>query len=295
MNDVGIVVVTFNALPDVERCLESIREHEVVVVDHGSTDGTVALVRERFPEIRLVTAPNRGLSAGWNRGVSEMPNSRYYLILNADAWVGSNAVAKMVAFADAHPDVAVVGPRILNPDGTLQRSIRRFPTPWRLATEYLFLRQATGGRIVLFGAAWGAGLDHGATQEAEWVEGAAMLIRREAITEVGGADERFFLFSEEVDWCYRFKQAGWKTVFYPEAQVTHVGQASHGGRMVREIARSNLLYIEKHRGSRAAERCRRVMVLGIAIRAMFHRGEKRAANREALRWLRSGAASQLVG
>lgn len=292
--DVGVVVVTFNALPDIRRCLGSVRGYETVVVDHGSTDGTVEVVSTSFPEVRLVTAPNRGLSAGWNRGVRELPNARYYLILNADAWVSEDAIARLVEFADTHRDAAVVGPRIDNPDGTLQRSIRRFPTVWGLATEYLLLRRATGGRIVLFGASWGAGVDHSRTQEADWVEGAAMLIRREAIDDVGGADERFFLFSEEVDWCYRFRRAGWKTIFYPDARVTHVGEASHGGLMVQEIARSNLLYISKHHGRRAAEVSRRIMVAGIAIRALLHRGPKRGANRAALRWLRSGSASELL-
>jgi len=293
-SDVGVVVVTYNALPDIERCLESLRGYDVVVVDHGSTDGTVELVRERFPGLRLVVAPNRGLAAGWNRGLLELPNRRYYLILNADTWVDEDTVERLTEFADAHPEAAVVGPRISNPDGTLQRSIRRFPTPWDLVTEYLFLRRATGGRIVFFGSSAGAGLDHNRIQEADWVEGAAMLIRGEAIDDAGNADETFFLFSEEVDWCHRFRLAGWKTMFYPGAHVTHVGEASHGGRMVQEIARSNLLYMAKYRGNRAAEISRHVMAAGVAIRALLYRGPKKRANWLAFRWLRSGSASELV-
>ena len=107
-------------------------------------------------------------------------------------------------------------------------------------------------------------------------------------------DDDFFLFSEEVDWCYRFRHAGWKVLYYPGARVTHVGETSHGGRMVRELARSNLRYMAKHHGERAAERARRVMLAGVALRALLHRGEKRVANREAARWLHSGSAVELL-
>src|SRR4051812_9106831 len=137
---VTAIVVTLDALPWVERCLESVRQHETVVVDHGSTDGTLELVRERFPAARLVERPNDGLAAGWNAGM-RVASGRYFLLLNADAWVVGDGVERLAAFADATPDAAYVGPLLRNPDGSLQRSVRGFPTLWRLATEYLFLRK----------------------------------------------------------------------------------------------------------------------------------------------------------
>jgi N-acetylglucosaminyl-diphospho-decaprenol L-rhamnosyltransferase len=291
--EVGVVVVTFNGLPYIERCLDSVRGYDTVVVDHGSTDGTPEFVRKRFPEITLLHGENRGLAAGWNRGISALSSPRYLLILNADAWVTGGAVRQLIAFADTRPDAAVVGPQLLNPDGTLQRSVRGFPTVWRLATEYLVLRRLTFG-FRPFSAAAGGGVDHTATQEVDWVVGAALLVRSEAVREVGLVDDDFFLFSEEVDWCYRFRRAGWKVLYYPGARVTHVGETSHGGRMVRELARSNLRYMAKHHGERAAERARKVMLAGVALRALLHRGEKRIANREAARWLRSGSAAELL-
>ena len=153
------VVVTLNGLPWLERCLESVAACATVVVDHGSTDGTVELVRERFPEVRLVEQENLGLGAGWNRGMREARRPRYFLILNADAWLVGDAVERLVAFADAHPRAALVGPRLLNPDGSLQRSVRGFPTLWRLATEYLFLRKLAP-RTRALNAFYAGGFDH---------------------------------------------------------------------------------------------------------------------------------------
>src|SRR6188508_2836165 len=137
MPDASVVVVTYNALPWIEQCLESVRGEETIVVDNGSTDGTVDIVRERFPEATVLERENRGLGAGWNAGM-EAASGRYVLLLNADAWLTEGSLPRLVAFADAHERAAVVGPRLLNPDGTLQRSVRGFPTLWRLATEYLF-------------------------------------------------------------------------------------------------------------------------------------------------------------
>ena len=138
--DVTAVTVTLNGLPWIERCLESLRGVETIVVDHGSTDGTLDLVRERFPDVRVIEQENRGYGAGLNAGM-RVASGRYYLVVNSDAWVVGDAVERLVAFADEHPDAAVVAPRLSNPDGTLQRSVRGFPTLWRLATEYLFLRK----------------------------------------------------------------------------------------------------------------------------------------------------------
>src|SRR5438128_4973977 len=140
MANVSVVVVTYNALPWIEQCLESVRGHETIVVDHGSTDGTLELVRQRFPEARLLEEENIGLGAGSNAGM-RVASGDFFLLLNSDAWAVGDAVERLVEFAEAHPEAAVVGPRLSNLDGSLQRSVRGFPTLWRLATEYLFLRK----------------------------------------------------------------------------------------------------------------------------------------------------------
>jgi N-acetylglucosaminyl-diphospho-decaprenol L-rhamnosyltransferase len=292
MADVAVVVVTYDALPWIEKCLESVQGTPAVVVDHGSSDGTVAFVRERFPEVRLVEAENRGLGAGWNRGLAET-DSRYVLILNADAWLVGDALRRLVEFADSRPRAAIVGPRLSNPDGSLQRSVRGFPTPWRLATEYFFLRKlAPRSRAV--NAFYAGGFDHDEVREVEFVMGACMLVRRAAVDEVGPLDESFFLFSEETDWAYRFRQAGWSVVFFPGAECVHVRGASHGGRFYRENLRGHLRFLLKHHGEARAERARRVLLAALRLRALLFRGERGRAYRDAARWLRSGRATQLV-
>jgi N-acetylglucosaminyl-diphospho-decaprenol L-rhamnosyltransferase len=293
MAEVSAVVVTYNALPYLERCLESVRGYETVVVDHGSTDGTLELVRERFPEATLVEQENRGLAAGWNTGMRHA-SGRYFLLLNADAWMLDNAVERLRTFADEHPEAAVVGPRLRNPDGTLQRSVRGFPTLWRLATEYLFLRKLAP-RSSALNAFYAGGFDHDEVREVEVVMGACMLLRRRAIDEVGECDEDYFLFSEETDWCYRFREAGWEVVFFPGAECTHVRGASHSGRLYRENLRGHLLFLWKHRGAREAERARRLLLAALRVRGLVFRGDRGRAYRDGAAWLASGDAAALLG
>ena len=283
---VAVVVVTYNALPWLERCLESVAGHETIVVDHGSIDGTVELLRERFPDVELVEQENRGLAAGWNAGVAAS-TGEYVLLLNADAWAVGGAVEQLAAFADEHPEAAVVGPRLLNQDGTLQRSVRGFPTLWRLATEFLFLRKLAP-RSRALNAFYAGGFDHDAVRECDWLMGACLLFRRSAIDAVGPADEQFFLFSEETDWCYRFRAAGWKVFFYPGAEFVHVGGASHVGRHFAEIPRGHVRFLAKHRGRREAERARRLLVLALRLRGVLFRGDRGRTYRDAARQLASG-------
>jgi N-acetylglucosaminyl-diphospho-decaprenol L-rhamnosyltransferase len=290
--DVVAVVVTYDALPWIERCLESLTGVETVVVDNGSSDGTVAVVRERFPAVRLIESENRGLGAGWNVGI-DATDSRWALLLNADAWLDAGALDRLVAFGDSRPRAAVVGPRLRNPDGTLQRSVRGFPTLWRLATEYFFLRKLAPRSSVL-NAFYGGGFDHDEVCSVEVVMGACMLIRRAAIDEVGRCDEDYFLFSEETDWCYRFRQAGWEVVFFPDAGCTHVRGAAHGGRLYRENLRGHLLFLTKHRGPETAERARRLLLASLRLRALGFRGERGRTYREGADWLASGNAAALV-
>jgi hypothetical protein len=290
--DVAVVVVTYDALPWIEQSLESVRGVPTVVVDNGSSDGTVALVRERFPEVRVLERENRGLAAGWNAGLAET-DSRYVLLLNADAWLEDGALERLLEFADSRPRAAVVGPRLTYPDGRLQRSVRGFPTLWRLATEYFFIRKVAP-RSSALNAFYAGGFEHDEVREVEVVMGACMLVRRDAIDEVGPADDSFFLFSEETDWCYRFRQAGWEVVFFPGASCVHVGGAAHGGRMFRENLRGHLRFLAKHRGEREAARARRLLLVGLRARAVLFRGARGAMYREAAEWLASGDVAALL-
>lgn len=292
MAEPSVVVVTYNALPWLEPCLVSVGAYETVVVDHGSTDGTLELVRERFPRVRVLDRENRGLAAGWNAGVAAT-SARYVLLLNSDAWAVGDAVERLVRFADEHPRAAVVAPRLSNPDGSLQRSVRGFPTLWRLATEYLFLRKLAP-RSRALNAFYAGGFGHDEARRIDWAMGAVLLVRREAIEGVGPADEAFFLFSEETDWCYRFHAAGWEVWFDPGAEFTHVGGASHGGRMYVENLRGQLRFLAKHRGAAEAERARRLLLVGVRLRGVVFPPERARGYREAARWLASGDARTLL-
>jgi GT2 family glycosyltransferase len=283
------VVVTYNALPFVEQCLDSVRGSETIVVDHGSTDGTLAFVRERYPDVRIVEQENKGMGGGNNTGM-RLATGRYYFLLNSDAWVVGDGLERLVAYADAHPEAAVVGPRLRNTDGTTQRSVRAEPTVWRLATEYLFLRKLAPNSRLL-NPLYVGGFDHESETEADWLYGPALLVRRDAADGVGLFDEAFFMFSEEVDWMTRFRRAGWKVLFFPGAEVVHVGGASHGGRMYVENLRGHLRFLAKHQGPRAAERARVLLLWSLRLRALLLRRE---AYREGVRFLSSGDAANLL-
>ena len=298
--DVSVVVVTYNAAADIERCLASVQAQarELIVVDHGSADGTVALVRERFPQARVIEQGNLGFGAGMNAGL-RVAAGAWVLLLNADAWAEGDdsgpagALARLVEFGEARPRAAVFGPRLRNTDGSLQRSVRGAPTLWRLATEYLFLRKL-GPRTQAFNAFYAGGFDHGSARAVEWLMGAVLLVRRAAVDEVGLFDERYFLFSEETDWMERFRAAGWEVWFCPEAEFTHVGGASHGGRMYRENVRGHLRFFATHRGPRAAARVRLLLLWSLRLRALAFPGARGAMYREAARWLASGGVQQLL-
>ena len=289
---VAAVVVTFDALPWIESCLDSLVGVETVVVDNGSSDGTVAFVRERYPDIRLVEAENRGLGAGWNIGIRDT-TAPYVLLLNADAWMTQGSLDRLLDFVETRPRAAVVGPRLLNPDGTLQRSVRGYPTVWRLATEYLFLRKLAP-RSSALNAFYAGGFDHDEVRSVEVVMGACMLLRREAVDRVGECDEDYFLFSEETDWCFRFRKAGWEVVFFPDAECVHVRGASHSGRLYLENLRGHLLFLWKHRGPKVAERARRLLLVSLRLRGLVFRGERGRAYRDGATWLASGNAATLV-
>ena len=287
--DVSVVVVTWNALPWLEQCLDSVRGRDVVVVDNGSTDGTVAFVREHHPGVRVIEQENKGMGGGNNAGM-RVASGRYFLLLNSDAWVLGDGLDELVRCADAHPDAAVVGPKLLNTDGSLQRSARGEPTLWGLATEYLFIRKLAP-RTRLLNPLYRGDFAHDVTAEVDWLYGPALLVRRDAADAVGLFDEDFFMFSEEVDWMTRFRRAGWKVLFFPGAEVVHVGGASHGGQMYIENLRGQLRFLAKHKGMKEAERARRMLLWSLRLRALVLRREDYRAG---VRFLSSGNARTLI-
>jgi GT2 family glycosyltransferase len=171
--------------------------------------------------------------------------------------------------------------------------VRGFPSAWRLATEYLYLRKLAP-RSHALNAFYGAGFDHGSERVVEWVMGACFLLRRSAYDEVGPFDERFFLFSEEVDWMRRATDHGWTVVFTPDARCIHVSGAAHGGRLFRENVRGHLRYLSLHGHDGEAERARRLLRASLVVRGRLHRGERARHYRDVAAWLGSGDVDTLL-
>lgn len=267
MPDLSILIVNWNVRDLLRRCLYSILANlpscqlEIIVVDNGSTDGSVEMVRMEFPQVCLIANPdNRGFPAANNQGLG-IAQGRYVLLLNPDTEVVGNALETMVAFADAHPDVGVVGPQLLNPDGTVQSSRRRFPTLATAVFESTWLQPYAPRRLLE--RYYVLDRPDDAIQDVDWVTGAALMARREAIEQVGPLDEGFFMYSEELDWCRRFRDAGWRVVYLPTAQVIHYGgKSSEQVLPARHIhfQASKIRYFQKYHGATAAGFLRAVIV-----------------------------------
>ena len=265
--DVTVVVVTWNALPWIEQCLASVHGRDVIVVDNGSTDGTVDLVREQLPARARDRAgePRHG-----RRQQHRHARGRRPLLLPAQLRrLGRRRRARQARRSSPTriPKRPSSARGCCNTDGTLQRSVRGEPTLWRLATEYLFIRKLAP-RSRRLNPLYAGGFDHDEVAEADWLFGPALLVRREAADAVGLFDEDFFMFSEEVDWMTRFRRAGWKVLFFPGAEVVHVGGASHGGTHVRrEPARAPALVRQASRPAARPSACAGCCCSSLRLRA----------------------------
>ncbi len=229
--DLSIVIVTYNSRAPIERCLGSLAAHpaslaaETIVVDNASIDGTASMVRERFPDVRVVAnAENLGYSRGVNEGI-RLSAGRLILIVNPDIVFGEGSIDRLVSFMDAHPDAGIAGAKLVYPDGTLQHSARAFYT-----VSALLYRRTVLGRLFPRAKPLREHLlmdyDHAEPREVDWIIGACMLVRRDALVEVGEMDERFFLYFEDLDWCYRMKQHGWKVYYVPSSVMVHTYERS---------------------------------------------------------------------
>ena len=254
MTDISIVIVNWNTRHILFDCLKSVYEQsvdsslEVIVIDNASSDGSAEMVKKDFPQITLIeNSENLGFAAANNQGI-EISKGRYVLLLNPDTLILDNAINKTLYFADAHPESAVVGCRVLNPDRTLQPTCFMFPSILNmlLSTTYLY-RLFPKSRF--FGRERMTWWDRSDIREVDVVTGCFMLVRREAIEQVGLLDERFFVYGEETDWCYRFKKAGWKVMFTPCAEIIHLGGQSTQKKataMVVQLRKSILQFMKKH-------------------------------------------------
>lgn len=243
MLDLAIVIVNYNTCNLLRDCLVSIYnsqgslDFDVVVVDNASSDGSVAMVKQEFPQARVIASQvNGGFAYANNLGLRQIgfdtPAAfqpvipRYILLLNPDTVLTDTALVAMVAFMDQHPEIGAAGPKLLRPDGSLDLACRRaFPTPevslYRMVgLSRLFPRSRVFGRYNMTFA------DPDQLTEVDAIVGAFMMVRREAVVQAGLLDETYFMYGEDLDWAYRIKACGWKIYYNPEVTVLHIKRAA---------------------------------------------------------------------
>jgi hypothetical protein len=279
--DLTVIIVSWNVRELLRRCLESLvlprGTFEVIVVDNASSDGSPETVRTDFPHVRLVrNDENRGFPSANNQGL-DLSNGRTLLLLNPDTEVVGDALATMVGYMDAHPEVGGLGPQLCNPDGSLQSSRRRFPTLSTALVESTVIQEWWKDNRILR-RYYMSDTPDDAIQPVDWVVGACLLVRREAYEQAGGLDEGFFMYSEEMDWCRRIRDAGWEIVYLPTATVIHhEGKSSEQVVAERHIRfqSSKVRYFRKHHGSVQGEVIRWFLLLTYGYQWV----------REATKWL----------
>jgi GT2 family glycosyltransferase len=267
--DLSVIVVTHNGCEMALATLRSARRAvgtasaEWLVVDAGSTDGTPEAIEREFDPVRVFRRDNRGFAAS-NNVALEVARGRYVLLLNPDVEILAGTLDDLVAAMDARPRIGLASVIQRGTAGELQPSIRRFPSPMRSLGE------------ALFAAYWPVLRTHQELEtrsvryrregHADWLVGAFLIARREAVGAVGPMDERFFLYSEEIDWCYRFWQAGWPVAHLPVMAVTHHSGGRSRGDLMAQLSHSRLLFAAKHYGPAKRAGVRAALALGHMIR-----------------------------
>ncbi len=253
--DLSIIIVNYNTKDLLKASLNSIKQnthnidYEIIVIDNHSKDNSVTMIEEQFPDVKLVkNSYNAGYSKANNQGI-QIAKGKYILLLNSDTEVKESALNKAVQFMEERTDVGICGFKLLNEDGSIQLSCRSFPTfSTALFNRYsiitrLFPNNKYSKEYLLLD--W----DHNEIREVDWVSGACMLIRRNVIEEIGILEEKFFMYSEDVDLCYRAKERGWKIVYYPFSEVMHyIGKSSENRQLLSIFERHKSMYIyyKKH-------------------------------------------------
>jgi len=269
---VSSIIISYNTREMTLRCLRTLEgelagiDAEVIVVDNASKDGSVEAIQTEFPGTRVIASTtNDGFGAANNRAMRQA-RGKYFLLLNSDAFPQTGAIGKQVEYLDKRPEAGVVGPRLLNEDGSLQRSCYRFPTPLQCWAENLWLSTLFPENSCLGDyRRW----EHDSERNVEWIVGACMLVRRKVVEQVGGFDEGFFMYAEETDWQRRMRDAGWRIAFTPTAEVVHLGGASGAAekaRVNRNFFDSLDRYERKHHGLAGLVLLRGAMIVGCGLR-----------------------------
>ena len=264
----AVVIVNHNTREHLRACLASVmpqQPNQVIVVDNGSTDDSQQMTREQFPAVELIENGNKGFGAGANLGVAATRRP-YVLLLNSDTRLLPGALAALERYLDSRPRVGLVGPRLLNPDGSLQPSLYPNPAPMAELMRWTSLRRIAAG-IPSLRRKYLLDLPHDCETEAGWLAGAALALRRIAFDHIGGFDTSFFMYSEEVDLAYRLQLAGWSVRLTPNAEVLHVGGAStaaYRAEMMAHLYASMTHFYRKHYGPRERTLLRAILTYFMA-------------------------------
>lgn len=225
--DVSIIILNYRSRGLLKQAIKSIDlaspdlDYEVLVVDNASGDGSVEMVREFFPDVRLFALDeNVGFARGNNIAIKEACG-KHVFIMNPDTMLREGTLETLFAYMEAHSDVGLVGPKLLHPDRAVQESVHRFPTPLMPFYRRTPLGRLSHARRAMHRYAMRGELEGDDPREVDWMEGAALFVRKEAIEEVGMLDERFFMYMEDADWARRLWEKEWKVVWHPEATLIH--------------------------------------------------------------------------
>lgn len=288
--DLSIIIVSWNVRNLLANCLETIDngrgelDLEVIVVDAGSVDGSPDMLRDQFAWVKLVArSDNVGFPKGNNIGI-ERARGRHIMLLNPDTEVIGDALSQMVAYLDEHLDVGVVSCLLKNPDGSIQPSRRRFPNFGTAVFESTWF-EPYAPRVLLQGY-YAEDLPLDEPVDVDWLTGASLMVRHEVIDRVGPMDEAYFMYSEELDWCRRIKDASWRIVFLPTAEIIHyVGKSSEQAIVRRHIDfnRAKLRYFRKYHGRTQADLLRFWLLLNFAIQLALEAGKGAVGHKRELR------------
>ncbi len=301
--DLSVLIVSWNVRDLLAACLESIAASpltltapdgaargddgpcaEVIVVDSASTDGTPAMIAERFPWVCLLAqAENVGFTHGNNLALTRA-RGRHLLLLNPDTVVHDDALPALVAYLDAHPQVGIAGPRVLNADGTTQSTRRRFPTPLTAFFESTWLQGYAPHRLL--DHFYVADLPDDGIYEVDWVQGCALIARRAVYEQIGGLDEGYVMFSEELDWCRRAKAAGWRVAYVGTACITHYGGQSTAQVETRKhihFQQSKLRYFRTYHGRALALALRLFLLVSYGLQMALEGAKAALGHKRALR------------
>jgi N-acetylglucosaminyl-diphospho-decaprenol L-rhamnosyltransferase len=292
--DISIIIVSWNVRERLRACLASLPAPspgvETIVVDAASADGTPEMVRAEFPAVQLIASPdNVGYSRGNNLGLAQA-RGRYAFILNPDTELDDQTLPVMRAYLDDHPQVGVLGPRLLLPDRSVQASRRRFPTLATALFESTWLAGLAPRRVLV--DYYAADLPEGQPAEVDWLVGAALMVRRAVWEQVGVLDEGFFMYSEELDWQRRIKAAKWKIVYLPEARVRHFEAQSSAQVPAATHIRFNtskVRYFRKYHGPLAGEFLRWYLLSQFAFQLVLEGVKGALGHKRALRQARVAA------